>query len=226
VDRHLDVGAENAMISEPESSGLGVVKIIDMGLCVDRWEHPPGLLPPLGCVGKSSYMAPEIFLDDRFDEGADIWCLGVMLFMMLFGVPPYRKPHADLCALFREIKAGRLLDLIRRWDMADVASAEAQSLLRRMLSADVSVRPTIPEVLAHPWMAPAVAHLGGGARAAQQANFILEVGRRVNAKLHEQREAAARASASSSEVAEAAVPGSSSSSSTISAHAGSSSSSA
>ncbi len=169
------------------------VKIIDMGLCVDRWRFAPGLIPPQGCVGKASYMAPETYLDSEFDESVDLWCVAVMLFMMLFGVPPYRKPHAGLCALFREIEAGRLLDLVAKWGMGGSVSPDAQDLLRRMLSVSRADRPTLPEVLAHPWMAPEMADLGGAARAAEQASLVLDVGARVNRMLHEQRQQAAAA---------------------------------
>jgi len=194
----LPTPAENSMLSAPGDGGEA--KIIDLGLCVDRWEHPPGDLPPLGCVGKAAYMAPEVFLNAEFGEASDVWCLGVMLFMMLFGVPPYRKPHADLCALFREIEAGRLIDLVRRWGMGGAASDEAQDMIRRMLTVDAAARPTLPEILAHPWMAPEMEALGGSATAARQANYILEVGSRVNAILEDARakrkaEAAARAAA-------------------------------
>jgi serine/threonine protein kinase len=178
------------------------------------------MLPPLGCVGKASYMPPEIYLNAEFDESADVWCVGVMLFMMLFGVPPYRKPHADLCALFREIQAGRLLDLLVRWGMAATVSEDAQDLVRRLLITKPEGRPTIPEILAHPWMAPAVAPLGGSAKAPQQANFILEVGRRVHKVLHDQRGGASSASGAATGAAAAA----SFSASSSTASAGSSSS--
>lgn len=182
------------------------VKIIDMGLCVDRWRFAPGAIPPQGCVGKASYMAPETYLDSEFDESVDLWCVAVMLFMMLFGVPPYRKPHSGLCALFREIEAGRLLDLLARWGMAGLVSADAQDLLRRMLSVSRADRPTLPEVLAHPWMASEMAELGGAARAAEQASLVLDVGARVNRMLHEHRKHAAAAGGAGAAAGAAAGP--------------------
>ncbi|KAA0154782.1 hypothetical protein FNF29_02311 [Cafeteria roenbergensis] len=170
---HRDLSLENVMLASRDPGAE--VKIIDMGLCVDRWRFAPGLIPPQGCVGKASYMAPETYLDSEFDESVDLWCVAVMLFMMLFGVPPYRKPHAGLCALFREIEAGRLLDLVAKWGMGGSVSPDAQDLLRRMLSVSRADRPTLPEVLAHPWMAPEMADLGGAARAAEQASLVLDV---------------------------------------------------
>lgn len=71
---HRDLSLENVMLHEAGDDG--VVKIIDFGLCVDRWEGPPGLLPPGGSVGKPGYMAPEVYNDSDFDEKADLWCLG------------------------------------------------------------------------------------------------------------------------------------------------------
>ncbi|CAE7352758.1 CPK1, partial [Symbiodinium sp. KB8] len=195
--------AENVMLASRDPGAE--VKIIDMGLCVDRWRFAPGLIPPQGCVGKAAYMAPETYLDSEFDESVDLWCVAVMLFMMLFGVPPYRKPHAGLCALFREIEAGRLLDLVAKWGMGGSVSPDAQDLLRRMLSVSRADRPTLPEVLAHPWMAPEMADLGGAARAAEQASLVLDVGARVNRMLHEQRQQAAAAASGAAAAAPAAV---------------------
>jgi serine/threonine protein kinase len=42
--------------------------------------------------GTPSYMAPEILSDNKYEPfGADIWSLGVLLFTLLTGAPPFKS---------------------------------------------------------------------------------------------------------------------------------------
>ncbi|CAN0096329.1 unnamed protein product, partial [Discosporangium mesarthrocarpum] len=49
------------------------------------------LLSPQGKHGKECYMSPDLSRDEAFDpEGADVWAMGTMLFMVLLGVQPWK----------------------------------------------------------------------------------------------------------------------------------------
>ncbi|ETO09305.1 calmodulin-dependent protein kinase [Reticulomyxa filosa] len=61
-------------------------------------------------------------------EKADIWCLGVMLFMMLIGAPPYEFASPTNPA-FRFIISGRLRDVLAHWRRLPLVSADALSYL-------------------------------------------------------------------------------------------------
>lgn len=43
-------------------------------------------------AGTVLYLAPEILKKDAYDEKCDIWALGVVLFIMLSGIPPFDAP--------------------------------------------------------------------------------------------------------------------------------------
>ncbi len=42
-------------------------------------------------IGSPKYMAPEQILGKKVDERADVYAIGVMLYEMLTGVPPYAR---------------------------------------------------------------------------------------------------------------------------------------
>jgi len=110
---------------------------------------------------------------------ADIWSLGVTLFLIVTGVPPLEVAHADrdkrfpfsspshsilihshhhlcLCVCdsgsrFQHIRDGLLFDLMQRWGI-DYLSAELRHLLFHMLQADWRERITLRDILTHPWV--------------------------------------------------------------------------
>ena len=67
--------------------------------------------------GKSVYQSPEI--SDKkpsFDaKKNDIWCLGVCLFMMTVGVPPWTKSNKKYES-FNYIMNGYIIELLNGWD--------------------------------------------------------------------------------------------------------------
>eukprot|EP01084_Bolivina_argentea_P080246 145401_1 len=104
---HLDMSLENSMIASRSKKYGNQVKIIDFGLAV---YYPNNEFINNKRVGKTGYMAPEVYLRKKYDpRAADIWSLGVMLFMMLIGAPPYQIPSASNPA-FNFIVNGRLRD--------------------------------------------------------------------------------------------------------------------
>ena len=45
-------------------------------------------------VGTPEYVAPEIILQKGHNKTVDIWCFGILLYEMVFGLPPfYNKNH-------------------------------------------------------------------------------------------------------------------------------------
>lgn len=141
---HLDVSLENLLLD-----GNGELKLTDFGLA-RQFDH---INPFAGCSitkpGKIIYMSPEIFAGrDFFGDQADLYSAGVVLFLMLFGCPPYEIPAAS-DRRFRLIFYGEIAELLRVWQIS--ASPLALDLLSGLLcSADE--RMSIQDVLDHPWL--------------------------------------------------------------------------
>ncbi|RZC67539.1 hypothetical protein C5167_011223 [Papaver somniferum] len=80
---HRDLKPENVLLSTTETDA--VIKISDFGL--SRFIHP-GENAETVC-GSPLYMAPEILQFQRYDEKIDMWSVGVILFELLNGYPPF-----------------------------------------------------------------------------------------------------------------------------------------
>lgn len=97
-------------------------------------------------MGSPYYMAPEVLRRDYGPE-VDIWSAGVILYILLCGVPPFWAETEQGVA--RAILRGAV-DLEREpWPRI---SASAKSLVRQMLQMDPRKRPTAQQVLEHPWL--------------------------------------------------------------------------
>lgn len=80
---HRDLKPENVVFFEK----LGMVKLTDFGFS-NRYN--PGQKLETSC-GSLAYSAPEILLGDSYDAPAvDIWSLGVILYMLVCGHPPFQ----------------------------------------------------------------------------------------------------------------------------------------
>lgn len=77
---HRDLKPENILI---ESEGL--VKVIDFGTA-QAFQSDQGMHQIIGTV---YYMAPEILLQSTYNEKCDVWSLGVILYCLLTGKPPF-----------------------------------------------------------------------------------------------------------------------------------------
>ncbi|KAF2550126.1 hypothetical protein F2Q68_00036949 [Brassica cretica] len=97
-------------------------------------------------VGSPYYMAPEV-LKRSYGPEIDIWSAGVILYILLCGVPPFwaESEQGVAQAILRGI-----IDFKREpWPNI---SETAKSLVRQMLEPDPKRRLTAKQVLEHPWI--------------------------------------------------------------------------
>ncbi len=104
-------------------------------------------------TGKLAYMCPEVYSGKEFNGvHADLWCLGVMLFTQLFGVPPFKTACAGLCPVYNAMLTHGMQKLLQSWAFVDRVSAHAVDIVVRMLMPSPEARLTFQEVVDHPWL--------------------------------------------------------------------------
>lgn len=147
---HRDVKLENILLQQRDSLH---VRLADFGFAT-------------GLLGVSSkftllYVAPEILRSFQFGKvtgqrlpyGAlcDEWSIGVCVYMMLSGSPPFPSASASLTGEYQmRVLRGRLEFPERDW--AGVSTA-AKAFVSTLLTVDPGQRATCARALAHPWLA-------------------------------------------------------------------------
>ncbi|CAK9135220.1 unnamed protein product [Ilex paraguariensis] len=137
---HRDLKPENILLATKTSSSP--IKLADFGLAT---YIKPGMKLN-GTVGSPFYIAPEV-LAGGYNQAADIWSAGVILYILLSGRPPFWGKTKS-----RIFHAVRVADLRFPSDPWDDISDSAKELVRRMLCKDPSQRLTTLQILGHTWM--------------------------------------------------------------------------
>ena len=87
-------------------------------------------------------MAPEVLLGREYNEKADVWSAGVILYIMLAGIPPFYGESAT--EIFQSVLRGNLRFPTRVFRLV---STSAKDLLRKMICKDSSRRLTAEQAL-------------------------------------------------------------------------------
>ena len=96
--------------------------------------------------GTAYYIAPEV-LTSSYDEKCDIWSVGVLMYIMLSGKPPF--DGIDDKEIIKRVKKGDIHVNNIEWKKK---SRDAIDLLKKMLTKDPVKRASAMECLAHPWL--------------------------------------------------------------------------
>ncbi|KAI3735524.1 hypothetical protein L6452_15025 [Arctium lappa] len=137
---HRDIKPDNVLFDS-----RGKLKLADFGSA--EWFGMNERRTMTGVVGTPYYVAPEVLSGREYNEKVDVWSAGVILYIMLAGVPPF---YGDTPAeTFEAVLRGNLRFPTRIFRSV---SPEAKDLLRKMLCKDVSRRLSAEQVLRHPWV--------------------------------------------------------------------------
>ncbi|TYI06456.1 hypothetical protein ES332_A10G160500v1 [Gossypium tomentosum] len=137
---HRDLKPENFLFADESESAP--IKAIDFGLSI-FYESGQRFSD---IVGSPFYMAPEV-LKRNYGEEVDVWSIGVILYILLCGVPPFWAETEE--GIAHAIIKGEI-DFKR--DPWPKVSGEAMELVKNMLRPNPYNRMTIQEILEHPWI--------------------------------------------------------------------------
>uniref|UniRef100_A0ACD5XWQ3 Uncharacterized protein n=1 Tax=Avena sativa TaxID=4498 RepID=A0ACD5XWQ3_AVESA len=137
---HRDLKPENILLVSKSPSSL--IKLADFGLAT--YTQPGQRLS--GTVGSPFYIAPEV-LAGGYNEAADVWSSGVILYILLSGIPPFWGKTKS--KIFECIRSTELRFPSDPWDRV---SDSAKELIAGMLRRDPRQRLTAEQVLGHSWI--------------------------------------------------------------------------
>lgn len=138
---HRDMKIENWVLKSGNDL-WSPLKLIDFGLST---HFTPGHKLSR-VVGSSYYIAPEV-LKKSYTEACDLWSLGVIVYMLLSGAPPFVGPSEE------GIKAS-ILDGTYSFpqELFGDVSEDAMAFVSCLISYDEKKRYTANQALDHPWL--------------------------------------------------------------------------
>ncbi|KAK9805773.1 hypothetical protein WJX73_008265 [Symbiochloris irregularis] len=134
---------EDVYCPQPEDVTAKIVSSIVHGLaCVLKT-----------CCGTQAYMAPEVYVGradkqapEGYDERADWWAVGIMLYECLYAEHPFYEPKRGALNTREDIAAGVL-----HFPLSPEVSDAAKLLIRKLMVQDPAARLSPAQILQDPW---------------------------------------------------------------------------
>lgn len=137
---HRDLKPENLLLDGDDN-----LKIADFGWSVHAVrDNRRGTV-----CGTLDFLAPEMCEGEKYDSSVDVWSIGILLYEMLFGAPPFEEDTE-----YHTKERIVLVDLV--FPKSNV-SADAKHLISSLLRRNPAHRMPLSKVLSHPWI---VKHVG------------------------------------------------------------------
>uniref|UniRef100_A0A3P8SV77 non-specific serine/threonine protein kinase n=1 Tax=Amphiprion percula TaxID=161767 RepID=A0A3P8SV77_AMPPE len=142
---HRDIKPENLLYNSKRPDAL--LRLTDFGFAKEITTLNSLATP---CF-TSYYVAPEVLGPEKYDRSCDMWCLGVIMYILLCGYPPFFSHHglAISPGMKRWICKGHYVFPNPEW--SDV-SEEAKQLICHLLKTEPTQRMSISEFINHPWI--------------------------------------------------------------------------
>ncbi|XP_077823440.1 ribosomal protein S6 kinase alpha-1 isoform X2 [Macaca mulatta] len=143
---HRDLKPSNILYVD-ESGNPECLRICDFGFAKQLRAENGLLMTP--CY-TANFVAPEVLKRQGYDEGCDIWSLGILLYTMLAGYTPFANGPSDTPEeILTRIGSGKFTLSGGNWN---TVSETAKDLVSKMLHVDPHQRLTAKQVLQHPWV--------------------------------------------------------------------------
>uniref|UniRef100_A0A6I8RL00 non-specific serine/threonine protein kinase n=1 Tax=Xenopus tropicalis TaxID=8364 RepID=A0A6I8RL00_XENTR len=143
---HRDLKPSNILYVD-ESGNPESIRICDFGFAKQLRAENGLLMTP--CY-TANFVAPEVLKRQGYDEGCDIWSLGILVYTMLAGYTPFANGPGDTPEeILARIGSGKFTLRGGNWN---TVSDSAKDLVSRMLHVDPHRRLTAKQVLQHEWI--------------------------------------------------------------------------
>ncbi|XP_054280460.1 MAP kinase-activated protein kinase 2 [Macrosteles quadrilineatus] len=143
---HRDLKPENLLYTTNDENGI--LKLTDFGFAKETHSKLSLQTP---CY-TPYYVAPEVLGPEKYDKSCDIWSLGVIMYILLCGYPPFFSDNGQPISpgMRNRIKTGSYSFPNPEWSNV---SQDAKSLIQDMLRVDPTQRLDINEVMHNKWIA-------------------------------------------------------------------------
>ena len=150
---HRDIKPENVMVTKDQK----LIKIIDFGSSLDlggtdfekklaeKKSKEKNMRPDFAnFAGTANYMSPECVHNKFSNKKSDIWSLGCVLYNLITGFPPFNGESEYL--IFEKSTEAKYIF------PEGVVNDLAKDLIEKIIVVDPEKRPTIDEILNHPYL--------------------------------------------------------------------------
>uniref|UniRef100_A0A1I7XS18 non-specific serine/threonine protein kinase n=1 Tax=Heterorhabditis bacteriophora TaxID=37862 RepID=A0A1I7XS18_HETBA len=150
---HRDIKPENLLYRKVDFYSDGSInarlKLTDFGFAKRTDESEPQGLAT-ACF-TPYYCAPEVLGAEKYDKSCDLWSVGVVMYILLCGYPPFFSQHGLPMSpgMKAKIKSGQYTFPSPEWDCVSEA---AKDLIKKLLRTDPAERYTIEQTMGHKWI--------------------------------------------------------------------------
>ncbi|KAF8821295.1 calcium-dependent protein kinase CDPK3 [Cardiosporidium cionae] len=137
---HRDLKPENLLLESKAKDAN--IRIIDFGLST----HFEASKKMKDKIGTAYYIAPEV-LRGTYDEKCDVWSIGVILYILLSGCPPFNGENEY--DILKKVERGKFSFDLPQWKKI---SEPAKDLISKMLTYIPSMRISTKAALEHQWL--------------------------------------------------------------------------
>ncbi|XP_072308812.1 MAP kinase-activated protein kinase 3-like isoform X1 [Eucyclogobius newberryi] len=142
---HRDIKPENLLYTSEDNNAT--LKLTDFGFAKETIVHNCLQTP---CY-TPYYVAPEVLGPEKYDKSCDMWSLGVIMYILLCGFPPFYSNTGQAISpgMRQRIRLGQYDFSDPEWDEV---SEEAKQIIADLLKTNPNERMTIQQFMNHPWI--------------------------------------------------------------------------
>ncbi|KAK1335960.1 hypothetical protein QTO34_003760 [Cnephaeus nilssonii] len=153
---HRDLKLENIMVKSSftdDNNEMNLnIKVTDFGLAAKKYGGSEAMLQntcgtPTIWIPRNEIAAPEVINDHDYSQQCDIWSIGVIMYILLCGEPPFFASSEE--KLFELIRKGELHFSDPVWESI---SDCAKRVLKQLMKVDPAHRITAKELLDNQWI--------------------------------------------------------------------------